>query len=117
MATGSICIGCGNMKYTCEICGSSFSSVDECAKHEEECRNHYQKALYVRDVFNEVLNVAKVQNIRFGFKVAVAEGKDEWFDVAEASFFQKSNTVQIGVKPKEKPKEEKAKDEGTKKKA
>lgn len=98
------------MKFTCEVCGVSFSNLCECEKHEKDCKEHNQKALYLRDVIFELVSVAAFNKINFGVTVqdSIDSTKATFHAVEGAEYDHKLNKVTIKLKPKENDENKKA---------
>lgn len=61
------------MKYCCDICGATFGTQFDCKNHEIECKERYGKVLFMQELINDLLNVAKYNGINFGVDAAFAE--------------------------------------------
>lgn len=70
------------MKYTCEICGRTYPTAQECAAHEEICTNQHKAALDMRDTINEMVEDAATYKIIF----CVSNAGDDDYKIAGAEY-------------------------------
>lgn len=102
------------MKYMCEICGCIFEGKENCIAHEEECKAKNERAIYIRDTFNDLLLAAESNKLGFGCEVATDSGK-VWCTFERASFIVNRNRIDVVVrKPVEASDEGKTKGTGKK---
>ena len=98
------------MKYTCDICGATFVCEIDCRKHETDCKGRYEKVLFMQELINDLLNVAKFNKINFGVNATfVDEGYKpvtEFCAITGAEFDIKKNRLTLQFKRKEKEKTE-----------
>lgn len=98
------------MKYTCDICGATFVCEIDCQKHETDCKGRYEKVLFMQELINDLLNVAKFNSINFGVNATfVDEGYKpvtEFCAITGAEFDIKKNRLTLQFKRKEKEKKD-----------
>lgn len=70
------------MKYTCEVCGKSFFSMNECAGHETKCRKMHDDAFKIRDTMRSLIEKANATGVSFGLS-GTADEEQCQFTAAE----------------------------------
>lgn len=61
------------MKYTCEVCGKSFYSMNECSGHETKCRKKHDAAFKIRDTMRALIEKANAAGVSFGLSYTADE--------------------------------------------